>query len=149
MDKTEYDISKIAKVLEGIKSRLDRNSGVKAELIYKAKDLDRVLFAGNTDDNTSISSIEGDKQIYETFLYYLENEGLVKIMANKSGISFHLTPKGHTFKTYGGFTALEKEEEKRRKKEKIKQRLWEFSGWIFAAIAGFAEKIFNFIRELL
>lgn len=149
MDRSEYDFNKIAKVLEGIKKRLDRNSGVKAELIYKSKDLDKVLFAGFIHENISVSSISGDKYINETLAYYLENEGLVKMTASKDGTSFILTAKGYTFKNYGGFTALEKEEERRRQKEKISRRLWEFSGWIFAAIAGLADKIFNLIRELL
>lgn len=149
MDRSEYDFNKIAKVLEGIKKRLDRNSGVKAELIYKSKDLDKVLFAGFIHENISVSSISGDKYINETLAYYLENEGLVIMTASKDGTSFILTAKGYTFKNYGGFTALEKEEERRRQKEKISRRLWEFSGWIFAAIAGLADKIFNLIRELL
>lgn len=54
MVRSEYDFNKIVKALEGIKSRLDRNSGVKAELIYKAKDLDKVLSAGTIEQDTSI-----------------------------------------------------------------------------------------------
>ena len=149
MERSEYDFNKVVRVLEGIKKRLDRNSGVKAELIYKSKDLDEVLFSGIIHENISVSSISGDKYINETLANYLENEGLVKMTSSKDGASFMLTPKGHTFKNYGGFTALEKEEERRRQKEKRSRRLWEFSGWIFAAIAGFADKIFDLIRELL
>jgi len=117
MVRSEYDFNKIVKALEGIKSRLDRNSGVKAELIYKAKDLDKVLSAGTIEQDTSIISIPGDKHVNETFAYYLENEGLVKLRVSKEGITFILTPKGHTFKKYGGFTALQKEEDDKLEKE--------------------------------
>ena len=67
MVRSEYDFNKIVKALEGIKSRLDRNSGVKAELIYKAKDLDKVLSAGTIEQDTSIISIPGDKHVNERF----------------------------------------------------------------------------------
>lgn len=145
MERSEYDFNKVVRVLEGIKSRLDRNSGVKTELIYKAKDLDEVLSAGTIEQDTSIISIPGDKHINETFAYYLENEGLVNLRSSKDGISFILTAKGHTFKYFGGFSKLEEEEERRRKMEKRSRRLWELAGWIFAAITGFASKIFDLI----
>ena len=53
----------------------------------------------------------------KTLIYY-ENEGLVKLRVSKEGITFILTPKGHTFKKYGGFTALQKEEDDKLEKEK-------------------------------
>ena len=130
MVRSEYDFNKIVKALEGIKSRLDRNSGVKAELIY-----------------TSIISIPGDKHVNETFAYYLENEGLVKLRVSKEGITFILTPKGHTFKKYGGFTALQKEEDDKLEKEKTRQNLWKVGGWIFAIFTPFLYKFIEFLFD--
>ena len=147
MVRSEYDFNKIVKALEGIKSRLDRNSGVKAELIYKAKDLDKVLSAGTIEQDTSIISIPGDKNVNETFAYYLENEGLVKLRVSKEGITFILTPKGHTFKKYGGFTALQKEEDDKLEKEKTRQNLWKVGGWIFAIFTPFLYKFIEFLFD--
>lgn len=147
MVRSEYDFNKIVKALEGIKSRLDRNSGVKAELIYKAKDLDKVLSAGTIEQDTSIISIPGDKHVNETFAYYLENEGLVKLRVSKEGITFILTPKRHTFKKYGGFTALQKEEDDKLEKEKTRQNLWKVGGWIFAIFTPFLYKFIEFLFD--
>lgn len=148
MDKGEYDFNKIARTLEGIKKRLDRNSGVKAELIYKSKDLDKVLFSGFIHEDVSISLIPGDKYVNETLAYYLENEGLVKMMASKDGTSFTLTAKGYTFKNYGGFTALEKEEERRRKQERLRQNIWVVLGWIAACITPFIKDFVDFLFKI-
>lgn len=134
----DYSLDKITSQIQRIANRLDSNRGIKAELIYKPEDIDRILNLGDTENHADFSSIKEDERIIETFINYLERENLAKKICGKTTrTNFILTPKGYTFKKYGGFTALYKAE----KKNILHKKLWDLLGWVLIIIGTIASTI--------
>lgn len=139
------DVSKIVSAIDGIKNSIDKGYSVHDELVYSPADLDRVLFSGILHESVPVSSISGDCHINATLAEYLGKEGFIIMTTGKEGHAFMLTEKGYTFKAYGGFTALQQKEERKKQTIKQEKQLWTVAGWIAAAIIPIIKDIIQFI----
>lgn len=137
------DLKEIQSSLKSINNSLKKmadntvsRSCINIELTYSPEEIDRVLFAGDFTQVTSVKSIPGDPIINNSILDFLQQESLaIKFIGIEC--SFKLTQRGYTLKHFGGFRALREKEEVRVKKSE-RLHLWLTLGtWLISLVAAF------------
>ena len=79
----------------------------------KPKEKDRVLLAIQND------TFEYKKALHGVVISELNDQGYIDIESTKDGDSLYITDKGESFLNEGGFSAMEKEKNKKRNKEYV------------------------------